>query len=60
LILNGEKYRRMVALEMKRARDRKAQAKWREKQKARKARVPFLTAAGMTPQQHNGVVDCQM
>lgn len=34
LILNGEKYRALVSLEMKRARDRKAQKKFREKQKA--------------------------
>lgn len=36
LILNGEKYRAQVSLEMKRARDRKAQAAWR----ARKAMKP--------------------
>lgn len=33
LILNGQKYRDAVSLEMKRARNRKAQAAWREKQK---------------------------
>lgn len=35
LVLNGNKYREMVQLEMKRARNRRAQAKWREKQKAK-------------------------
>lgn len=34
LILNGEKYREKVRLEMKRARNRKAQAAWRARQKA--------------------------
>lgn len=34
LILNGEKYRAMVQLEMKRARNRRAQAKFREKKKS--------------------------
>lgn len=33
LILNGEKYRAQVALEMKRARNRKAQAAYRDRQK---------------------------
>lgn len=33
LVLNGEKYRAMVQLEMKRSRDRKAQKAWRERQK---------------------------
>lgn len=33
LILNGEKYRQKVSEEMTRARNRRAQAKWREKQK---------------------------
>ena len=33
LVLNGEKYREMVSLEMKRARNRRAQAAWRERQK---------------------------
>src|SRR5574340_653967 len=35
LILNGEKYREKVQLEMRRARNRRAQAKWREKQKSK-------------------------
>lgn len=33
LIINAEKYRAMVQIEMKRARNRKAQAAWRERQK---------------------------
>jgi len=33
LVLNGEKYRQAVSLEMKRARNRRAQAAWRERQK---------------------------
>jgi len=35
LILNGEKYRAMVSLEMKRARNRRAQKAWRERQKSK-------------------------
>lgn len=34
LILNGEKYRQLVSIEMKRARNRRAQAAFRERQKA--------------------------
>lgn len=37
LILNGEKYREMVSIEMKRARNRKAQAAWRSREKASKS-----------------------
>lgn len=33
LILNGSKYRELVSLEMKRARNRRAQAAWRERKK---------------------------
>lgn len=36
LILNGEKYREMVSIEMKKARDRKAAKAYRERQKAMK------------------------
>ena len=35
LILNADKYREMMAIEMKRARNRKAQAAWRERQSSK-------------------------
>lgn len=38
LVLNGEKYRAMVSLEMKRARNRKAQAAWRARKKRNESR----------------------
>ena len=34
-ILNGEKYRQMISEEMKKARNRKSQAAWRERQKGK-------------------------
>src|SRR6185503_16002070 len=39
-MLNGEKYRKMMALEMKRARDRRAQAAFRERQKQKRKPLP--------------------
>jgi len=42
LVLNGAKYREMVSLEMRRAKNRRAQAKFREKEKTKKAKAPFI------------------
>lgn len=44
LVLNGEKYREAVRIEMRRARNRKAQQNWRDRQKQ-------LEDAGLTPKQ---------
>ncbi len=45
LVLNGEKYRERVQVEMRRARNRRAQAKWREKQKFIKKGTPLVGEA---------------
>lgn len=53
LILNGEKYRKKVQEEMKRARNRRAQAAWRERQKqAEKFPAPSKPLAGELEHEH--------
>jgi hypothetical protein len=45
LILNGQKYRDKVSEEMRKARNRKAQANWRERQKRKSQPLPGELAA---------------
>lgn len=56
LILNGEKYREMVQVEMRRARMRRAQAAWRERQKKMDRIEPNIPTAAEKLAIKNGEV----